>query len=171
CSDTYIKQYKHPLVIYSPRSVMVSSINFLLPFAVLILWQLIIHFNLIHFSVFAVLLALPVFFFIAWPLATITSFITTKFRDFMQIITVVFQVLWYASPVFLRPEMFINAHRGYLLEYNPIYHVMNLVRIPLMEGTMPHLVDYISALSLGLVLWLIAIRMIVKQERKIIFYL
>jgi lipopolysaccharide transport system permease protein len=171
CSEGYIKQFPHPLAIYSLRCVIAAFINFMMAFTGFFLWILLTANQGINFSSFSLILILPIYLLIAWPLATITSLINTQYRDFSQFIIIILQMLWYASPVFFQTKMFIDSNYTYLINYNPIYHIMNLVRAPMLYGQWPDLSNYLYSLGSALMLWIIAIAMLAKQEQKMIFYL
>jgi len=170
-AEGYIRQFAHPLQIYSLRSTLACFIN--LGFASLGLFAWIIfetpsHFNLSWSSLplsFALLL------FIGWPLATIAALTTVLFRDFSQMITLILQVLWYVSPIFILPEIFENAQIGWILELNPVSHLISLFRAPLLHGSFPLLFNYAFVLSSSIVLWIIALLFLKSFEKKVLFYL
>lgn len=170
-AEGYIKQFNHPLAIYPLRNVLAAFINFLLAFIGLLAWVAWwqpTNFSLPMISLF---LTLPFFIVLAWPMAIIVAFINTKFRDFLQLIIIILQALWYASPIFFEAKMFKLAGLSYLVNYNPIFHVLNLVRAPILYGQLPSLFNIGFTLASALSLWMIALIMIHRQERKLIFYL
>lgn len=170
-AEGYIKQFRHPLAIYPLRSTLACLINFLLGFIGLLCWVAFWKPGNFGWTTFIIILAIPIYLFISWPLAIMTSFINTKFRDFSQLIVIVFQALWYTSPVFFQPTMFSHNHLKFLLVYNPIYHILNLVRAPLLYNRLPSGQDFIFTLGTALLLWLIAMCTICRQEKNMIFYL
>ena len=50
-------------------------------------------------------------------------------------------------------------------------HVLELVRAPLLAGTLPRAADYLFACGLGVALWLAAVLSIRAHERDLVFYL
>ncbi len=79
---------------------------------------------------------------LGWPIAIICSFFHTKFRDFQQVMVLVMQSLYYISAVFILPEDYRKQKIGFLMDYNPIVHILNLIRAPLLDGQFPSMVDY-----------------------------
>jgi len=170
-AEGYIKQCRHPLAIYSLRIVCVALINLLLAFSGFLLWVLIMKPGNIGWTWLSLLLSFPLIILTVWPIAIITSFIGTRFRDFSQLIVIIMQAVWYISPVFFQPEMFKRANIAFLVDYNPIYHLLNLVRMPTLHGQWPELANVLFTVGVAATLWFFAIFLITRQERKMIFYL
>jgi lipopolysaccharide transport system permease protein len=167
----YIKQFPHPLAIYPLRSCLVGIINFTIASVPFMIWSLYLNPSHILPSVVSLPIALILFLLLLWPIGLFCGFLTTIFRDFSQLITIILQALWFISPVFFLPSIFINAGIGFFVTYNPIYYILQLIRDPFLEGVFP------SPLVLGMVcgcilcLWLIAWVMIQRIEKRLILYL
>ena len=170
-AESYIKQYNNPLAIYSLRNSLAGFFNFLIAFSAVIIWCAVVNVKCVNLSWLSFIYTLPLLLFITWPLVTICAFIGVQFRDFSQLITLILQALWYASPVFFLPSIFKNAGVGFLLDYNPIAHMLNLVRSPLLEGEFPSLISIAWTFGMIVVLYLIMAVFILKQEKKVIYYL
>ncbi|HSW93394.1 MAG TPA: ABC transporter permease [Gammaproteobacteria bacterium] len=170
-AEGYIKQFSHPMMIYTLRTVIPCLINLFCAFGGLLVWILLWKPGNFGFCWLSFLLAFPLLFFFAWPISTITAFIGVRFRDFAQLILIALQIVYYVSPIFFMPKLFVTANLGFLVEYNPIYHLLNLFRLPLLEGTLPTLGDYGYVLLASGVLWLVAWSLVRRHESKVIFYL
>jgi len=170
-AEGYIKQFTHPMLIYTLRSVIPGMINLLCAFVGLLVWVLLTTPGSFGFSWLTLFFSFPLLFFFAWPISTITAFVGVRFRDFAQLIVILLQVIYYVSPIFFMPKMFIAANIGFLIEYNPIYHLLNLFRKPLIEGIAPSLTDYAYVVVAMAILWLGTWLLIKRNESKIIFYL
>lgn len=170
-AEGYIKQFNHPLAIYPLRNVLAALINFLFAFVGLLIWVAFWKPSNFGWPLFTLLFSFPLFIFTAWPLALIAAFITTKFRDFSQLIIIILQAIWYTSPVFFEPKLFKAAGIGFLVDYNPIYHFLNLIRAPVLYAQCPIINDFAYTLGFAAILWLCALYKISREERKLIFYL
>lgn len=170
-AEGYIKQFRHPLMIYTLRAVIPCFVNFFYAFIGLIIWVLVWKPSNFGFSWISLPLSFGMLFLFTWPLTTINAFIGTKFRDFTQLIVILLQVVYYISPIFFLPKMFLDAHLSFLLQYNPIAHLLNLIRSPLMRGEFPHSEDYLYTLIAILFLWFCSWIVIQRTEKKVIFYL
>ena len=167
----YILQRRLPLAIYPLKTVLATFVIFAVGGVGLVLWVLVTDPGRLGWPLASLLLSLPLLLLLAWPLALITAFVNTRFRDFQFLAGLLLQGLWYASPVFLEPSLFRAAKLGWLLEYNPVTHVLELVRAPLLAGTLPRATDYLFACGLGVALWLAAVLSIRAHERDLVFYL
>jgi len=169
-SEQYIKQFKHPLAIYSLKTTVVNLASFLIALLGLILWILFVSPANLLISILALPLAVFFLFILGWPIALLTSFIKLKYRDFGLVMGLVMQLIWYVSPVFLQPGMFKNANLHFLIDYNPVTHILNLVRAPLLYGQFPTVVDFGFVAGTAVALSLAAIYYIRSSENTMIYY-
>ncbi|MDF1761446.1 MAG: ABC transporter permease [Coxiellaceae bacterium] len=171
-AESYIKQFKQPMIIYPIRTTLVSIVYMLFGFIGIVCWQMFIAPS--HLLVMA-LFFIPstiMLFFVALPVAILCGMANTKFRDFSQILTLTFQAMWYASPIFISADVLLKSKHLYVLvTYNPIYHLLQLYRAPLLTGKAPTEMDFLYVLGAGIVLWLFAIRSLIKNENMLIHYL
>ncbi len=170
-AEGYIKQFKHPLAIYPLRSTLVALVNFCLAFIGLLLWVAVWKPHNFGLPTFTLLLTLPLIALTVWPLAIITAFINTRFRDFAQLLVIVLQAIWYASPVFFEPKLFKSAGISFMVDYNPVFHVLNLIRAPLLYGHYPSWTNVEYILIFAAILWSFALYKIHNEEKKMVFYL
>ncbi len=119
----------------------------------------------------ATLTIYPILCLIAWPVSTLLSYISTRFRDVPHALGLVMQSLWFVSPVYFEAKMFRNGGLHALVDYNPIYHILQLIRAPLLQGQWPTLENYAFSFGTAAVFGFIAMAVGYKAERKVIFYL
>lgn len=169
-SEAYIKQFRHPMVIYPLKTTLVQISTFMIAIQALFLWLLVTDPTNLLISVLTLPITTACLFLLGWPIAVITSSINLKYRDFSQVLGLVMQLLWYMSPVFFMPEMFRAKQLAALLEYNPITHILNLVRAPLLNGTLPSAVDFGYVFGLILLLYILAVWRIYRVEKTLIYY-
>ena len=170
-ADAYIKQCRHPLAIYTLRTVLTSLIILVLASTALFGWSLVVLPKNIGWHWLGALTIFPVLALILWPLATLLAYIGTRFRDIPHATGLIMQALWFISPVYFEDKMFRRGGLDGLVDYNPIYHLLQLLRAPLLDGKWPKLENYgfvfFTAFVLAFLAWLIGRR----AERKVIFYL
>jgi len=170
-SEPYIKQFKHPFAIYPLKTTIVNIATFLIAIQGLMLWTLLTKPANLLVSILTLPFSTISLLILGWPIAILTSFTNSKFRDFAQILALVMQLLWYLSPVFFKPEMFQNMKLAVLLDYNPITYILNLVRAPMLYGQFPSLLDFGVVICTAVVIYLFTVIKIRTSEKSLIFYL
>ena len=76
--------------------------------------------------------------------------VSTRFRDIPQIVASVLQIIFFITPILWKPEL-LETH-SFLLTWNPFFHMIEIIRAPLL-GQIPSLENYaavalITALNL-----------------------
>lgn len=170
-ADAYIKQCNHPLAIYSLRTVLTNLIVLGLASVSLIIWVLVVMPQNFGWAWLAALTIIPLLALIAWPLATLLAYIATRFRDLPHALGLVLQAMWFVSPIYFEAKTFRGGSLHALVDYNPIYHLLEIVRAPLLHGTWPTLENYVYCLGLIVCLSLLAGLVGRTAEKKVIFYL
>lgn len=168
----YIRQFNHPLILYTLKSALVYTVNFLIACVGVMIWV----FFSAPVNVLLGLLSLPLttilFFSLSWALVTIAAFINTKYRDYPQMMSLLMQVLWYISPVYFQESMFeANQYLLMMFRYNPITHILYLLRKPFLYCQLPEVVDYLFTIGCIVVFGGIAYYLNKKNAKKVIFYL
>lgn len=170
-ADNYIKQYPHPLSIYSLRIVLTGLLILILCTIPLFIWSIIhkpAHVSKIFIAmfIFYVLLIL-----IAWPLVTLLAYLGARFRDLPPLLTLLLQVLWFISPVYFEINLFRNNGLEMLIDSNPIFHILELIRAPLLKGDWASFNDYLFSFILASVFIFFAWVIGRQVEKKVIFFL
>jgi len=170
-ADAYIKQCRHPLAIYTLRTTLTNLIVLILASLSLVAWVLVVMPGNFGWTWLAALLIFPIVAMVAWPLATLLAYIAVRFRDVPHALGLVFQALWFVSPIYFQSKVFRGGNLHGLVDYNPIYHLLEIVRAPLLHGRWPTAENYEyclgSILLLSFLAWLVG----QSAERKVIFYL
>lgn len=117
------------------------------------------------------LLALPgLLLFVANALwmTLLLAIVCTRFRDIPPIVNSMLQLLYLATPVIWQAKSL--SSEPWLYELNPMYHLLEIVRAPLLGAT-PRLLDWAMALGLALVGWAVALAFFVRYRSRIAFWL
>lgn len=170
-ADAYIKQCRHPLAIYTLRTVLASMAVLMLASTALLGWSAVVLPENVGLPWLALFFAFPVLGLVAWPLATLLAYVGVRFRDIPHATGLAMQTLWFISPVYFEVKMFRQGGLDFLVDWNPIYHILQLIRAPLLEGVWPSAWNYaislLAAVFFGGFAWLVGR----SAERKVIFYL
>lgn len=87
-----------------------------------------------------------------FAVCTISAVLNTWVRDFQHLQAVGVQALFYATPVMFPAALLVQHRLGWLLTFNPLYHLMMIVRVPMLNNSVPEMSHYVaSALSIAFV--------------------
>jgi len=170
-ADAYIKQTRHPLAIYTLRTALTNLCVFAFASVGLVIWVLIAMPGNFGWSWLSALLIYPLLLTTGWTIATCLAFFATRFRDIPHALGLLLQALWFVSPVYFEADVFHKAGLAALVDYNPIYHLLQIVRAPLLSGQWPTLTNLLFALAVPAVFGLLAWGLGRALERRVIFYL
>lgn len=137
-SHGYIKQTPVPLEVFPARVVLSTAINFLLSLSVfMVLYFLWMPYK-ITFALLFVPIAILLWIIFILGYTTLTAILTTYFRDYEPIQTLMFQGLFYATPVLYKTQM-IPERYSILYQINPLYYMLEIIRSPLLGEGIPKL--------------------------------
>jgi ABC-type polysaccharide/polyol phosphate export permease len=83
-----------------------------------------------NFALFFVDVAVIWIFFV--PFGFILAISCARFRDLQQLVGAVMQVAFLLTPVFWDKRMLLGQSRGWVVEYNPLFHLLEMLRAPLL---------------------------------------
>ncbi|WP_312240064.1 ABC transporter permease [Pantoea sp.] len=167
-SEGIIKQLPVPLHVHVYRVIWKNFIIFL---------HNIVIFPLVLLAVgkgvnWNVLLAIPGFALLilnmSWFLMVI-SMICARFRDMTQIILSIMQVVFYLTPIIWMPQLLTHKVGGFLLELNPFYHLLDVVRTPLLGG-IPSASSYWVASIMCIIGFVFSILMTSKYKYRVPYW-
>jgi lipopolysaccharide transport system permease protein len=170
-AEGYIRQFPQPLLIYSLRSTLASLTNFALGASGLLIWIAVWRPENVGIAILSLPFILASYFTIAWPMATLTAFYGTRFRDLPQFLVIALQAVWYISPVFFEPRVFRSGGLGILVDWNPIYYMLQILRAPFIDGVLPSATAWSCLFGCVAVTGLWAIRETRASERSLVLYL
>lgn len=136
-SESYIKQVRLPFSVYVYQSTWSKLIIF--AHNLLIYFLVLAYFGIWPGTI--ALLAIPGLFLVLGngALATLSiGVISARFRDIPQFINSIVQILFFVTPIMWKPELLKDPR---WLDLNPFYHLVEIVRRPLL-GAAPSLRDY-----------------------------
>jgi len=170
-AEGYIKQIARvPLLAYPLRMVMASFVTLLLGLLAVVL--VILLFGGRPTPGWAwVLPGLAAWFLFGIALATLSGIANTWMRDLSYIQSVAVQALFYATPIMFPSSLLVAHGLKSLLTWNPLYHLLIIVQVPLLFGNRPPIEHYVAVgLSLALTLGL-AVAGLSFVRRRLVFWL
>jgi lipopolysaccharide transport system permease protein len=81
------------------------------------------------------------------------------------------QAMWFVSPIYFDEKFFRDGGLGEMVDYNPIYHLLEIVRAPLLRGDWPTASNFAVCSVTAILFFVIAALVGRSAERKVIFYL
>lgn len=98
----------------------------------------------------------------------VLAILTTRYRDLQQIVATAIQLALFATPIMWPISALGSAT---IIAYiNPIYHFIDLVRAPML-GAAPSLMSWLVALGCALIGWVIAVLLLHRASRRLVFWL
>lgn len=168
-SEGIIKQLPIPMFLHILRMLWRN---------ILILAHNILIFPIVVVSVgkplsWLVLLSIPGFVLtiinLAW-MSTILSVICARYRDLPQIVMSAVQVMFYLTPVMWMPKFLPRDAGTYLLDFNPAYHFLEVIRAPLL-GEMPANLSWAVSIVLAILGWILALLLYGRYKRRVPYWL
>lgn len=164
-----IKKLYVPKYIFPISRVCSSFINSLLAMISVIPVMLFsgVHFSWINLTAFFPLLYLLLY---CIGIGLILSTIYVFFRDTQHIYSLALVIIMYASAIFypvdIIPDRFLP-----IIQFNPVFTIIEMFRGALIYQTLPSLSDHIFNLVYSLILIVIGLVLFYKRQDKFIFYL
>lgn len=149
-----------------------------------VLWRnvIILGHNIVIYAVVAVvfavrpgwvgLLAVPGFLLVLVNALWISLFLGTicvRFRDVPPIVVSLVQLLFFVSPVMWKAELIVGDRR-WLVEINPVHHMIEVVRMPLL-GEIPPLSSWLGVTLFALVGWFATFHLYARFRNRIAYWL
>lgn len=168
-SEGVIKQLPLPLSVHMFRmiwrNIIILAHNIvILPLVFLVVGK--------PFSLVA-LVSIPGFLLAAVNLSWISfllGIICTRYRDFPQIIGSLLQIVFYLTPIIWMPDLLPQRASLYLLDINPAYHLLEIIRAPLL-GQFPTALNWGVASFSAIVGWLITLSFYNRYKHRIAYWL
>jgi len=123
---------------------------------------------------FANLLALPGLIIMAVNCAWISlllGMVSLRFRDLQQLVMSIVQVSMFVTPLFWPPDGLEGLRRVFFVELNPLYHLLTIVRDPLLGGKLPAANSCIAATLITIAGWALTYALFAKYRKRIPYWL
>jgi lipopolysaccharide transport system permease protein len=165
-SESYIKQIRLPYSVYALRSswskLIIFGHNFVIYFGVLLYFQI--------WPGAIALAAIPGLAMVVLngTLACLSiGMVSARFRDIPQLVSSIVQIVFFVTPIMWHPELLKN--RTYIATANPLYHLVEIVRAPLL-GLTPAAGSYLAVAIITLVNGGIAAALFVRFRSRISYW-
>jgi ABC-type polysaccharide/polyol phosphate export permease len=173
--ESYIRQCPLPLAIYPLRTAIGGLFH--LAMALIVVAGL-CAFMRGHPSLAALASLLPtlaLLFVLGWSLAVLCGSANVFFQDTQHLTEVGFQTLFYLSPIIYTFEFLLSKPGGAklvaVLQWNPVVPFLTLLRQPLLNGVPPTPMEYLHGIVVAAVAAGVAIGLLGRLQKQLIFHL
>lgn len=170
-AESYIRQQSVPLVIFPLRTVLTMGFHFLLSLGLAVVFTGCVHGFARPLALVSLVPTVLLLFVFGWALSTVAAFSHVYFPDTQHLAEVGLQALMFLTPIMYPPSMLHNNRFGWLLQLNPLGTVLQLLREPIIDGRFPSLALYGHAALIVAVPLAVAVFLVARLERRLIFAL
>ena len=169
-SSAYTKQLPIPYSVFIVRSVMVQSFYFAVAFVATIFASIALGLELTWNALWA-LPGIAIMLWIGLSVAIILSFVGARFRDLSHGISSLLQLLFVLTPIIYPASILETRGFAWVTQFNPIASLLDLIRVPIIEGRLADAYDYIFLGAVGVVLSVLAFLSVTTLAKRTIFWL
>lgn len=168
-SESIIKQLPIPLFCHVVRMIARNFYIFLhnliiLPFVLLFVGRGVDP---------TILLFIPGLILVTLNLLWLSLFlgiICARYRDLTQIVANVLQIFFYVTPIIWLPNALKGRANLLVLDSNPFYHLMEVIRAPVM-GQSPTMLNWLICILMVIVGWVFTIIVFNRYKSKVAYWL
>ena len=106
---------------------------------------------------------------IFWVMLFLGTF-CTRFRDMPQIVGNLLQVFFYVTPILWMPGALTPRSANLLVDPNPVYHILQLVRAPIL-GQAPTVLNWSVGISVAVVGLAFGLYFFGKYKKRVAYWL
>lgn len=96
--------------------------------------------------------------------------VCARYRDIPQIITSALQIVFYLTPIMWLPHLLPQRASAYIVDANPFYHLIEIVRAPLL-GEAPQFENWAVSIAMAVLGWLVTLAFYGRYRRRIAYWL
>lgn len=168
-SEAVIRQLPLPLFIHVERMIFKNLLIFAHNILIFPLVCLFVQKPMGAVALLSVIGLIIVTVNLAW-LSLLLGMVCARFRDLAQIVASILQIAFYVTPIIWMPKLLEARGSSFFLDTNPLFHLMEIVRVPLL-GQFPTNLNWLVSISLVILGWSITIFFYNKYKKRIAYWL
>ena len=106
---------------------------------------------------------------LSW-VAFLLAMLCARYRDLAQIVASVLQVAFYLTPIIWMPSLLPNRMGATFLQFNPFYHLLELIRAPLL-GVVPGVTSWLVVLAIAIIGWGFTLLVFSRLRHRVAYWL
>ena len=166
-SERIIKQIGIPFSVFVLRVVWRNFIVLLHTIVLVIPIWLIFEIVPSPYSLLSIFGVALMFINLCW-LCVVLAVISTRYRDVPPIVATLLQIIIFATPI-MWPVSSLGEHR-YIADVNPFYHLIDIVRAPLI-GQIPSILSWEVTATMAVVGTIFAAWLLERARGKVVYWL
>lgn len=170
-AEGYLKQTNTNAQIFPLRVALLNFVNLL--YALIAFLAIYLFLQPAKFGA-AMLMTIPglaIMFLFTLGIANIAASVNLSIRDYQPMQSLVFQGLFYATPIIFPASML--AERGFSIVYetNPFYYILEVVKTPIQGNVVSSVSTYLIAAGLALAVFCVSVVVVMRTKEGIAFKL
>lgn len=170
-AEGYLKQTTVNAQIFPIRGVLVNFVNLLYSVLAFFSVYLFLQPSLFGPKMLMLFPGLAILFIFAVALANFAAVLNLNVRDYQPFQSLVFQGLFYATPIIFEKQVLTEKGFGFIYKLNPFYYMIEIVRQPMLGRELPTLEVYIISISIAAVLFFTSVYCVMKTKHGIAYKL
>lgn len=170
-AEQYIRQQPVPLAIYPLRTMLGAAVHYGITFCTVILFCLFLVGVPSLGGICTLPLAILVQMLFIWSIVVLVGFASVHFPDFEHAISVLMQLMFYATPVIWPASVMEERGLGAFVKCNPLAAMIEILRAPLVGGQAAGWETWGVCVALVAVAGTAALLVLAKCERRLVYYL
>lgn len=168
-ADGIILQVRMPLfthllrILYRNLAILAHNV-LILPVVFLVVWKPLTPAALLAVPGFALLLVN-----VAW-MTLVLAVVCARFRDMAQVTQNILQVFFYLTPIIWSADTLPDRVGSTLVQLNPFFHLMSLVRTPVLGG-MPSAASWLAVVAMATLGWAFALWFYGRYRTRVPYWL
>lgn len=120
----------------------------------------------------SILWAIPTFLLVSFFLfnvSVVLSILATRYRDIVPAVSMFLQFMFYFTPIFWPADTVKDYPERLMLELNPFFHVITLLRDPFL-GRTPELMSWLAVGGLSVGSFMIAMFLFIRFQHRVVYW-
>lgn len=170
-AEGYLKQTNTNAQIFPLRATLMNFVNLLYALIAFLAIYLFLQPAKFGAAMLMVIPGLAIMFVFTLGLANIAASINLSIRDYQPMQSLMFQGLFYATPIIFSASML--EERGFAMVYqaNPFYYILEIVKTPIQGEMVTPANTYFIAAGIALVVFCISVVVVMRTKKGIAFKL
>lgn len=168
-ADAIIKQLPIPIFTHILRVLTRNIFIFLHQLVLIPIVILVVHAD-IEINIFTLIIGFFILILNLLWIILLLATLCTRFRDLSQIINSGMQIVFYVTPIMWQAKLMSHRFGVVFLNLNPIYHLFELVRAPLL-GYSAQPINWMVGVGIAVLGWCLSLSVFGRYRHRIAYWL